>query len=100
MQLMKEVISQGIDANFTPPCVHCMVFEDNRGAIELVQLPKIRPRMKHINNYYHHFHSYTEGNDPEITIQVVGTKDQLGHMLTKPLPQALFTKFQQRLMGW
>ena len=68
MQLMKEVINQGIDANFAPPRVHCTVFEDNGVAIKLVQLPKIRPRMKHTNNYYHHFHSYTEGNDPEITI--------------------------------
>ena len=43
MQLMKEVITQGIDMKFVPPCVHCTAFEDNGGAIELVQLPKIRP---------------------------------------------------------
>ena len=100
MQLMKEVINRGIDANFTPPRVHSTPFEDSRGAIELMRLPKIRPRTKHINNYYHHIRSYTEGNDPEITIQAVGTEDQLGDMFTKPLPEALFTKFWQRLMGW
>ena len=41
MQLMKEVIKQGIDVKFMPPCMHCMAFEDNGGAIELVWLPKI-----------------------------------------------------------
>ena len=41
MQLMKEVITRGIDANLVPPHVHCTVFEDNGEAIELVWLPKI-----------------------------------------------------------
>ena len=41
MQLMKEVIKQGIDVKFVPPHMHCTAFEDNEGAIELVQLPKI-----------------------------------------------------------
>ena len=100
MQLLKEVIARGIDEKFMPPRVHCTAFEDNRGAIELVQLPKTRPRTKHINNYYHHFHAHTEGNDPEITIRAVSTEDQLGDMFTKPLPEALFTKFRHLIMGW
>ena len=41
MQLMKEVIKQGIDVKFMPHRMHCTAFEDNGGAIELVQLPKI-----------------------------------------------------------
>ena len=100
MQLLKEVIAQGIDEKFTPPRVHCTAFEDNGGAIELVRLPKIRPRTKHINNYYHHFRAHTEGNDPEITVRAVSTEDQLGDMFTKPLPEALFTKFRHLIMGW
>ena len=74
--------------------------EDNGGAIELVWPPKIQPRMKHINNYYHHFWSHTEGSDPEITVRAVSTNDQLGDMFTKPLPETLFTKFWKQLMGW
>ena len=100
MQLLKEVIARGIDEKFTSPCMHCMAFQDNGGAIELVRLPKIRPRMKHINNYYHHFHSYTEGSDPEITVRAVSTEDQLGDMFTKPLLEALFTNFRHLIMGW
>ena len=38
IQLMKEVNQQGIDVKYVPPQVHCMVFEDNRGAIEFVCL--------------------------------------------------------------
>ena len=41
MQLMKEVIKQGIDMRIVPPHVHCTALEDNGGAIELVWLPKI-----------------------------------------------------------
>ena len=100
MQFLKEVIARGINEKFTTPRVHCTAFEDNGEAIELLWLPKIRPWMKHINNYYHHFHSYTEGSDPEITVQAVSTEDQLGDMFTKPLPDALFTNFQHLIMGW
>ena len=70
------------------------------GAVELVHLPKIQPRTKHINNYYHHFWSHTEGSNPEITVQVVSTDDQLGDMFTKPSLEALFIKIQKQLMGW
>ena len=100
MQLLKQVIARGIDEKFTPPRVHCMAFEDNGGAIELVRQPKIWPQMKHINNYYHHFCSYTKGSNPEITTWAVSTEDQLGDMFTKPLPEALFTKFWHLIMGW
>ena len=32
MQLMKEVIKQGIDVKFVLPRMHCMAFEDNGGS--------------------------------------------------------------------
>jgi hypothetical protein len=35
--------------------VHCTLFEDNSGAVELAKVPKLRPRTKHINPKYHHF---------------------------------------------
>jgi hypothetical protein len=35
--------------------VHCKVFEDNEGAIEIAKVPKMRPRTKHLNIKYHHF---------------------------------------------
>jgi len=37
------------------PKIHCKVFEDNEGAIEIANVPKMRPRTKHLNIKYHHF---------------------------------------------
>jgi hypothetical protein len=37
------------------PKVHCNPFEDSSGAVEMVNIPKMHPRSKHINTKYHHF---------------------------------------------
>ena len=37
------------------PNVHCKLFEDNNGALELAKAPRYRPRTKHIAVKYHHF---------------------------------------------
>ena len=43
------------------PTIHCTVFEDNRGCIELVKAPRMRPRTKHIGLKYHPFREpYTQ----------------------------------------
>jgi hypothetical protein len=34
------------------PKIHCKVFEDNAGAIEIANVPKMRPRTKHLNIKY------------------------------------------------
>ena len=65
--------------------------------------PKIRPRTKHINNAYHHFCEYTQrtsgSNKPTVEIVPVSTEEQLGDMLTKPLPAPVFIKFRKALLG-
>ena len=33
-------------------------FEDDSGALEIAQLPKMHPRTKHINICYHHFREH------------------------------------------
>jgi len=53
--LMEEAKQQGIPVLNATPKVHCKVFEDNAGAIEIANIPKIRPRTKHLNIKYHHF---------------------------------------------
>ena len=40
------------------PVVHCKAFEDNAGALELYQLPKLHLRIKHIKCVYHHFREH------------------------------------------
>ena len=70
--------------------VHCTVFEDNSGALELARLPKIRPRTKHINQSYYHFREHVEQQD--VSIQATPTEDQMADILTKPLPEPSFTR--------
>ena len=57
MGMLQEAREHGLQVDYLPPKVHCTVFEDNSGALELARLPKIRPRTKHINQSYHHFRS-------------------------------------------
>ena len=46
----------------TDPTLQFTVFGDNRGAIELAKLPRIRPTTKHINIKYHHFRDHIRRN--------------------------------------
>jgi len=53
--LMEEARHQGIPVLNATPKIHCKVFEDNAGAIEIANVPKMRPGTKHLNIKYHHF---------------------------------------------
>ena len=88
MGMLKEATEQGLQVNYLPPKVHCTVFEDNSGALELARLPKLHPRMKHINQLFHHFREYVERQ--EVQVQSTPTENQLADILTKPLPEASF----------
>ena len=98
MGILKEAREHGINIKDIPPKVHCTVFEDNSGALELARLPKMRPRTKHINQAFHHFREHVERGD--IIVNATPTEDQLADILTKPLPEAMFQKHRQSIMGW
>ena len=83
MGLLKEARAQGILIDDLPPKVHCTVFEDNSGALELARLPKIRPRTKHINQSYHHFREHVERK--EILIEATPMEQQIADILNKSL---------------
>jgi hypothetical protein len=55
MQLITELKEQGFGINTLAPKVHCKLFEDNSGAIKILQVPKMRTVTKHINTKYHFF---------------------------------------------
>jgi hypothetical protein len=44
MWLLEEAQKKGIKVSAKPCKVHCKVFEDNEGAIEIAKVPKMRPR--------------------------------------------------------
>ncbi len=78
--------------------IHCKVFEDNAGAIEIANVPKMRPRTKHLNIKYHHFRE--EVRKGTISIYHTRTEDQIADIFTKPLPEVPFVKFREKMMGW
>jgi hypothetical protein len=80
------------------PTIHCKVFEDNEGALEMARLPKMRPRTKHLNIKYHHFREAVAAG--LITIQYVKTTMQLADIFTKALGIALFCRLRSLILGW
>ena len=45
------------------PTVHCTIFEDNKGCIDLVNAPRIRPRTKHIALKYYYFRLFVSNKN-------------------------------------
>jgi hypothetical protein len=97
IETLREMQEYGYQVHPTMTKVHCRVFEDNSGALEMARLHKSRPRTKHINAKLHHFRSYV-GNS--ITLHKIGTDDQPVDILTKPLPYDAFVKHRFSLLGW
>jgi len=84
MQLLKEMKPQGFPIGRTQPKVHCKVFEDKSGALEMAKVHKHRARTKHLNVKLHHdFHDYVPRGD--ISIHPIEMKDQLANYLMKPV---------------
>jgi hypothetical protein len=96
--LMEEARKQGIPVLNATPRIHCKVFEDNEGAIEIANVPKMRPRNQHLNIKYHHFRE--EVKKGAISIYHTRTEEQIADIFTKPLPEQPFIKFREKLMGW
>jgi hypothetical protein len=58
MELLKEMKELGFPIQSTVPKMHCKIFEDNSGALEMAKTHKDRPRTKHLNVKLHHFRDY------------------------------------------
>ena len=55
VRVLQEMQELGFDVPSSEARVHCRVFEDNSGALEIATNPKFRPRTKHINQRFHFF---------------------------------------------
>ena len=99
MNLLKEMKTKGFPVVTSKAKVHCRVFEDNTGALEIAKIPKFRPRTKHMNCRLHHFRSYVDITK-EISIHKIDTKEQPADMLTKPLNEEGVGKHRKRTQGW
>ena len=98
IELLKEMKGNGYDIKSTQPKVHCRVFEDNSGALEIAKVHKYRPRTKHLNCRLHHFRDYV--NRGEITIHPISTEVQCTDYLTKPLNEELLKRHRLTVQGW
>ena len=98
MNILQEMKLLGFDIKSTTPRIHCRVFEDNAGALEMAKVHKQRPRTKHMNVKLHHFRSYV--NSGAISIHKVPTLDNQSDCLTKSLPLPLFRKHRKAILGW
>lgn len=98
MRLLQEFKEQGFQVIDSTPKVHCKVFEDNSGALEMAREHKYRPRTKHLNVKLHHFRDYVIRN--EISVHKIDTKDQLADILTKPVNEDTLTRLRPKIMGW
>ena len=96
--VLKEMEGHGINVGNPKAKVHCKVFEDNSGALEMVRIHKFRPRTKHLNVKSHHFWSYVDRG--EIIIHPIPTTEQLADYLMKPLPQEPFEHLRKKVLEW
>jgi hypothetical protein len=96
MHQIREARNHGFDFPYAPARVHCKVFEDNSGALEMAIAPKIRPRTKYINCKYHHFRAHV---GKTISIHKIDSDKQLADGLTKPLEDVSFIRFRDAVMG-
>jgi hypothetical protein len=96
--LMEEARKQEITVLFATPKIHCKVFEGNAGAIKIANIPKMRPRTKHLNIKYHHFRE--EVKKGTISIYHTRIEAQIADIFIKPLPEQPFIRFREKMMGW
>ena len=98
MQLVREMREKHIINIDDKAKIYCRCFEDNVGALELANTPKMRPRTKHINLVYHHFRSFARQG--LIKVYSIESKEQICDLLTKPLPQNQFQYLRRKFMFW
>ena len=98
MELLKEMKQMDYPVESSQAQVHCRVFEDNSGALEMAKVHKYRPRTKHLNVRLHHFRDYVERQ--EISIHSINTNDQPADFLTKALNEETLKRHRLKVMGW
>jgi len=98
MDLIDEFKSRGFPVFANAPNVHTRLYEDNSGAIEIMKVPKVRSRTKHLNVKYHHYREAVRKQ--RIKIFKIESECQPSDMLTKSLSPPLFLKHRNYMMGW
>ncbi len=98
LTLIKEAARCKIISKTSKPMIHCKLFEDNKGAIEMANVPKMRPRTKHLNIKYHFFRQYVQKGILQV-VHISGV-DQAADIFTKALDLVSFQRHRKKIMGW
>ena len=98
MRLLGEFKQRGFTSEGPITKIHCKVYEDNSGALEMAKEYKYRLKTKFLNIKLHHYRDYEERG--EITIQKVSTHDQRADYLAKPLDEVNHKKHRKKVQGW
>jgi hypothetical protein len=98
MRAILQEISETFGYTIQQAITHSTAFEDNKGCVDLVGAPTIRPRSRHIAIKYHHFCEHMRKG--HIRIQWISTDRQLADIFTKPLQLTKFITLRQQLLGW
>ena len=98
-ELFQEIGNKMGLSYIQPMILNSTIFEDNNGALQLAQVPKISPRTKHIAVKYHFFRDKI-GEDKGILLKKVESVNQIADLFTKGLTSQLFEPLRKKLMGW
>ena len=98
MESLNEMKANGFKVHTATPEVHCKVFEDNSGALEMARTCKFRPRTKHLNCRLHHFRHCVERGST--SVHPIASEDQLADMSTKPVNETTIVRLRKLVLGW
>ena len=98
MDLLEEMKNNGVPIGSHQAKVHCKLYEDNSGALEILRKDKYRPRTRHLLVKLHHFRDYVTNG--KISIHPISTIDQEADYLTKPVPEDILVKLRMRVQRW
>jgi hypothetical protein len=98
LDFLWEAKNKGIPLTVENAAIHCKIFEDNSGTIEMAKVPKMRPRTNHLNIKYHHFCQHVQSG--LLSIHAVSTDDQIADIFTKPLDETTFQFHLKQINGW
>jgi hypothetical protein len=90
MVVAKDAVKLGVIRKTTIPTFVYTFFEDNKGAVEMANVPKMHPRAKHMNIKYHFFRQFIAQKIFNVR-HLAGTQQSVD-ILTKALDHATFLR--------
>lgn len=83
LTMAKEASKRRMVTKINTPLIHCKLFKDNQGDIELANVPKMHPRTRHLNIKYRFFRRYVQQGILQV-LHISGA-DQAADIFTKNL---------------